>query len=62
MVWTTMIFTLKNLGLQRTETQPKPFTVDRNGFSLNVAVACRPQQRERLCRYVTRPGLASRRY
>ena len=52
--------TLKNPGLQRTETQPKPFTVDRNGFSLNVAVACQGQQRERLerlCRYVTRPAV-----
>ena len=60
MVWTTMILTLKNPGLQRTDTQPKPFTVDRNGFSLNVVVACRPQQRERLerlCRYVTRPAV-----
>ena len=60
MVWTTMILTLKNPGLQRMETQPKPFTVDRNGFSLKVAVGCRPQQRERLerlCRYVTRPAL-----
>ena len=52
--------TLKNPGLQRSETQPKPFTVDRNGFSLNVAVACQGQQRERLerlCRYVTRPAV-----
>jgi ribosomal protein S27E len=52
--------TLKNPGLQRTATQPKPFTVDRNGFSLNVAVACQGQQRERLerlCRYVTRPAV-----
>jgi hypothetical protein len=51
---------LKNPRLQRTETQPKLLTVDRNGFSLNVAVACRPQQRERLerlCRYVTRPAV-----
>jgi hypothetical protein len=35
-------------------------TVDRNGFSLNVAVACQGQQRERLerlCRYVTRPAV-----
>jgi hypothetical protein len=52
--------TLKNPGLQRSDTQPKPFTVDRNGFSLNVAVACQGQQRERLerlCRYVTRPAV-----
>jgi len=52
--------TLKNPGLQRTDTQPKPFTVDRDGFSLNAAVACQPHQRqrlERLCRYVSRPAI-----
>ena len=52
--------TLKNPALQRTDTQPKPFTVDRDGFSLNAAVACQPHQRqrlERLCRYVTRPAI-----
>ena len=52
--------TLKNPGLQRTGSQPKPFTVDRDGFSLNAAVACQPHQRqrlERLCRYVTRPAI-----
>ena len=52
--------TLKNPGLQRTETQPKPFTSDRDGFSLNAAVACQPHQRDRLervCRYVTRPAI-----
>jgi hypothetical protein len=52
--------TLKNPGLQRSETQPKPFTVDRSGFSLNVAVACQSHQQdrlERLCRYVTRPAI-----
>ena len=52
--------TLKNPGLVRSNTQPKPFTVDRDGFSLNVAVACQPHQRqrlERLCRYVTRPAI-----
>jgi len=52
--------TLKNPGLRRTETQPKPFTVDRDGFSLNAAVSCQPHQRqrlERLCRYVTRPAI-----
>jgi hypothetical protein len=35
--------------------------VARDGFSLNAAVACAPQQRdriERLCRYITRPALA----
>ena len=52
--------TLKNPGLQRTDTQPKSFTVDKDGFSLNAAVACQPHQRqrlERLCRYVTRPAV-----
>ena len=52
--------TLKDPGLQRAETQPKPFTVDRDGFSLNAAVACQAHQRqrlERLCRYVTRPAI-----
>ncbi len=53
--------TLKNPDLQRTATTPKPFTIDRDGFSLNAAVACQPHQRkrlERLCRYVTRPRSA----
>ena len=39
---------------------PKPFTVARDGFSLNAAVACAPHQRdrlERLCRYITSPAL-----
>ena len=52
--------TLKNPGLQRTNAQAKPFTVDRDGFSLNAAVACQPHQRQRLehlCRYVTRPAI-----
>jgi hypothetical protein len=52
--------TVKNPGLQRKDTQPKPFTVDRDGFSLNAAVACQPHQRQRLehlCRYVTRPAI-----
>jgi hypothetical protein len=52
--------TLKNPALIRTATLPKPFTVDRDGFSLNAAVSCQPNQRnqlERLCRYVTRPAL-----
>ncbi len=53
--------TLRSEALIRTDTQPKPFTVNRNGFSLNAAVSCLPHQRdrlERLCRYVTRPPLA----
>ncbi len=52
--------TLKNPDLQRTATTPKPFTIDRDGFSLNAVVACQPHQRkrlERLCRYVTRPAV-----
>ena len=47
---------LKNPSLQHPNTQPKTFTVDRDAFSLNAAVACQPHQRqrlERLCRYVT---------
>ncbi len=34
--------------------------MDRDGFSLNAAVACQPHQRqrlERLCSYVTRPAI-----
>ncbi len=53
--------TLRSDALIRTDTQPKPFTVNRDGFSLNAAVSCLPHQRdrlERLCRYVTRPPLA----
>jgi hypothetical protein len=52
--------TLKSSSLPHTDTQPEPFTVDRDGFSLNAAVACQPHQLkrlERLCRYVTRPAL-----
>ena len=51
---------LKNLALQRNMTLAKPFTADRDGFSLNAAVACQPHPRERLerlCRYVTRPAI-----
>ena len=53
--------TLRSQSLIRTDTLPKPFTVNRDGFSLNAAVSCQPHQRdrlERLCRYVTRPTLA----
>jgi hypothetical protein len=52
--------TLKNPALVRTNSTPKPFTANQNGFSLNCAVACQAHQRdrlERLCRYVTRPAL-----
>ena len=39
----------------------KPFTVNQHGYSLNAAVACTADRRdrlERLCRYVTRPAIA----
>ncbi len=39
----------------------KPFTVSRDGFSLNAAVACQSHQRDRLervCRYLLRPPVA----
>jgi len=52
--------TLKNPALVRTDSTPKPFTANRDGFSLNCAVSCQTQQRdrlERLCRYITRPAL-----
>lgn len=54
------ILTLKSPALVRTNSTPKPFTANQNGFSLNCAVACQAHQRdrlERLCRYVTRPAL-----
>ncbi len=53
--------TLRSDALVRSDTQPKPFTVNRDGFSLNASVSCQPHQRarlERLCRYITRPPLA----
>ncbi|MGA0839956.1 MAG: transposase [Pseudomonadales bacterium] len=46
--------------MARTDSSPKPFTVNQNGFSLNCSVACQAHQRdrlERLCRYITRPAL-----
>lgn len=52
--------TLKNPGLEQHNATPKPFTANRDGFSLNAAVACRAHQRdrlERICRYITRPAL-----
>lgn len=54
------ILTLKNPALARTDSIPKPFTANQNGFSLNCAVSCQAHQRarlERLCRYITRPPL-----
>ena len=38
--------TLKNPDLTRTDSTPKPFTANQNGFSLNCAVACQPHQRD----------------
>ena len=55
------VLTLKLAPAAATSSVPKPFTVARDGFSLNAAVACAPQQRERierLCRYITPPALA----
>jgi Putative transposase len=52
--------TLKNPALARTDSTPKPFTANQDGFSLNCAVARQPHQRDRLkrlCRYITRPVL-----
>ena len=52
--------TLKHAAPKPANGRPKPFTVDRDGFSLNAAVACQPHQRqrlERLARYVTRPAV-----
>jgi ribosomal protein S27E len=51
---------LKNPALVRTDSTPKPFTANRDGFSLNCAVSCQAHQHdqlERLCRYITRPAL-----
>ena len=56
--------TLKQAAPRSPSTVPKPFTVARDGFSLNAAVAFAAHQREgieRLCRYVTRPALAHER-
>ncbi len=50
--------TLKQAAPRSQSTVPKPFTVARDGFSLNAAVAFAADQREgieRLCRYVTGP-------
>lgn len=52
--------TLHDPSFIKTDKSPKPLTVDRDGFSLNAAVSCKPYQRdrlERLCRYVTRPAI-----
>ena len=52
--------TLHDPAFIRSDTPAKVSTADRDGFSLNAAVACQPWQRdrlERLCRYVTRPAI-----
>jgi len=52
--------TLHDPAFVRSDTPAKILTADRDGFSLNAAVACQPWQRdrlERLCRYVTRPAI-----
>ncbi len=54
------VLTLKLAAPAAASGVPKPFTVARDGFSLNAGVACAPHQRdrlERLCRYITRPAL-----
>jgi hypothetical protein len=54
------VMTLNNPALAKPGQAHKPFTVNRDGFSLNAAMACRAEQRdklERLVRYVTRPAL-----
>lgn len=53
---------LQTPGVAREGQAPvKPLTAERDGFSLNAAVACRGDERrklERLCRYVARPAIA----
>lgn len=55
-------FTLRNPALAQPNEQsvPKPFNVNRDGFSLNAAVAVPQHRRDRLehlCRYITRPAI-----
>ena len=55
------VLTLRNPVSATPAGNVKPFTVARDGFSLNAAVSCQAHQRnklERLCRYVARPPLA----
>ena len=55
------VLTLRNPVSATPAGTVKPFTVARDGFSLNAAVSCQAHQRkklERLCRYVARPPLA----
>lgn len=52
--------TINNPAFASPDRYVKAMTANRDGFSLNAAVACQPHQRdrlERLCRYVTRPAI-----
>jgi hypothetical protein len=42
------VLTLKLAAPAATLSVPKPFTVARDGFSLNAAVSCAPHQRDRI--------------
>ena len=57
--------TLRRGGAQSEELPlDKPFTVARDGLSLNCAVSCGANERgklERLCRYMSRPAIAEQR-
>ena len=57
--------TLQTLGPDtRDPNHSKPFTAERDGFSLNASVACEAYQSEtleRLCRYIARPPIANER-
>ncbi len=50
------VLTLKLAPAAATSSVPKPFTVARDGFSLNAAVACAPHQRDRIERLCRRTG------
>ena len=46
------VLTLKLAAPAATLSVPKPFTVARDGFSLNATVACAPHQRTDAVRYI----------
>jgi len=46
------VLTLKLAAPAATSSVPKPFTVARDGFLLNAAVACAPHQRTDAVRYI----------
>jgi hypothetical protein len=53
--------TLQDPALALNTLPSKPFTVSRDGFSLNAAVACAADERrklERVCRYLLRPAIS----